>query len=383
MPSPSNDSFDNPWESPTNDLHYKRQHQNQEQSTGEVPSEASDSNAAATTARLDWANESPNRSSMNVSSNNHNHNQEATTRTNRQSSHTTNCCKNMTPQHASSTLDGLITLFVLIFVGYTFHEDTKDDNGGSSTMTPQKIVIIIVSIFIAIMITVRGLLTSCLFPNKRCSKKSATNLTLFLCGSYAILASSAWIILNKRGNELPWCWSVGSWCSKYTKALPITLTVLCFIESLRWIFAQGKLSQFDQDHSDLASQHQQQSSHDEDSFTTSRRHRPWWWNRHNSISRNDRDDDNNMHEALLGANGQPGWSTSGNRSYLMDDGVGERESRGFLGGLFGRSSSSNNNPRDDGSVDYASLNEEWASRSEEDPYWWTREENNQQTTARD
>jgi hypothetical protein len=67
----------------------------------------------------------------------------------------------------------------------------------------------------------------------------------------------------------------------------------------------------------------------------------------------------------------------------MDDGVGERESRGFLGGLFGRSSSSNNNPRDDGSVDYASLNEEWASRSEEDPYWWTREENNQQATARD
>jgi hypothetical protein len=165
MPSSSNDSFDNPWESPTNDLHYKQQHQNQEQSTGEVPSEAPDSNSAAATARLDWANESPNRSSMNVSSNNNNNNnnnQETTTRTNRQSSHTANCCKNMTPQHASSTLDGLITLFVLIFVGYTIHEYTKDDNGGSSTMTPQQIVIIIVSICIAIMITVRGLLTSCL-----------------------------------------------------------------------------------------------------------------------------------------------------------------------------------------------------------------------------
>jgi hypothetical protein len=88
-----------------------------------------------------------------------------------------------------------------------------------------------------------------------------------------------------------------------------------------------------------------------------------------------------MQESLLGNNGQPGWSSSGNQSYLVDDGVAEHASSrgGFLGTWFGRGgrSSSNDNPRDDGSVDYASLNEEWASRSEEDPYWWTREENNQ------
>ena len=34
------------------------------------------------------------------------------------------------------------------------------------------------------------------------------------------------------------------------------------------------------------------------------------------------------------------------------------------------------NLREDASVDFASVQEEWASRTEEDPYWWTREENN-------
>jgi hypothetical protein len=37
-----------------------------------------------------------------------------------------------------------------------------------------------------------------------------------------------------------------------------------------------------------------------------------------------------------------------------------------------RNPGGNVNVRNDGSVDYASLNEDWASRSEEDPHWWTQ-----------
>ncbi|KAL7571870.1 hypothetical protein ACA910_002942 [Epithemia clementina (nom. ined.)] len=39
---------------------------------------------------------------------------------------------------------------------------------------------------------------------------------------------------------------------------------------------------------------------------------------------------------------------------------------------------SNNNLRDDGSIDFASVQEEWASRSEEDPLWWARDQQQQQ-----
>jgi hypothetical protein len=283
----------------------------------------------------------------------------------------------VSPHHGLSALDGILTLSILIFLGYTLHEHHSKEQ---EDMTPQQIAIVVVSVLIAMMITGRALFVSFLFPTKRCSKSCATYLTLTLCGCYAFLALSAWIVINEKGGDLlPWCWSVGSWCSKSPKALPITLTVLCFIEALRWIFAQGQLSQFDQDHPDVAPQQQTFHGHnDEDSFSTSRRHRPWWWNRH-SFSRNHHEEDG-MYHSLLGANGQPGWSTSGNQSYLMDDGVGDQPQsrRGFLGGWFGNpSAGSGSNPRDDGSVDYASLNEEWASRSEEDPYWWTREENNQ------
>jgi hypothetical protein len=46
------------------------------------------------------------------------------------------------------------------------------------------------------------------------------------------------------------------------------------------------------------------------------------------------------------------------------------------------SSSSPNDLEDDGSADdYASINQEWASKSEEDPFWWTQERNGGATGA--
>jgi hypothetical protein len=53
----------------------------------------------------------------------------------------------------------------------------------------------------------------------------------------------------------------------------------------------------------------------------------------------------------------------------MDDGVGSPRRIGWWPFLSGNGP----NVRDDGSVDYASLKEDWASRLEENPHWWAQE----------
>mmetsp|Transcript_26850 Transcript_26850/g.47355 ORF Transcript_26850/g.47355 Transcript_26850/m.47355 type:complete len:381 (-) Transcript_26850:354-1496(-) len=374
----SSGSVDNPWESAENDHKYKAEHEKQEphqQTSGERPQETT----AATSARLNWHNGAV-MSSMDVSdtlasssgNNRRGHRNEDDENHHRSGK----CCAKLTVSHVLSTLDASITLLLFSYVGYTLHQDEKKEE---TKMTPPQIAILCVCVLLATVIAWRALLVSCLFPGKRCSMSLSTHLTLLLSGSYAILALSAWIVANKKRDALPWCWSLGGWCSRSPKALPAILTALALLEILRWVFAQGELSQFDQDHPHSSSRQSPSARRhygdDDSSFTTSRRHRPWWWNRHN-YSRNHDQDDSGINESLLGNNGQPGWSSSGNQSYLVDDGVGGTQTRGFLG-WFGRGRSSSHNPRDDGSVDYESLNEEWASRSEEDPYWWTREENNQ------
>lgn len=108
-----------------------------------------------------------------------------------------------------------------------------------------------------------------------------------------------------------------------------------------------------------------------------RRHeQPWWWqspsrSRHTST------------EPLLNE-GRPHWSSSDSRGYHMEHGVGEQPPSSSTSPT--RSSwwpfsrwQSLDGGRDDGSVEYASLNEDWASRSQEDPFWWTREEGGRET----
>jgi hypothetical protein len=54
----------------------------------------------------------------------------------------------------------------------------------------------------------------------------------------------------------------------------------------------------------------------------------------------------------------------------MDDGVTSPRRSWWP---FSSARPSNTSARDDGSVDYASLNEDWASRSQDDPLWWIEE----------
>eukprot|EP00977_Amphora_coffeiformis_P015868 scaffold4761_cov205-Amphora_coffeaeformis.AAC.8 len=91
--------------------------------------------------------------------------------------------------------------------------------------------------------------------------------------------------------------------------------------------------------------------------------RPWWWSS-SAISRHGRryirhHADGGLTESLLG-------DESEQRS--------PRRRRGFLFLWPLRRRTGVDVSRDDGSVDFASVQEEWASRAEEDPVWWSRED---------
>lgn len=85
--------------------------------------------------------------------------------------------------------------------------------------------------------------------------------------------------------------------------------------------------------------------------------RPWWWRRgSNALDPNDP-----LTDSLLPVSGEQG----NNDASTM---------RHPAWSFFGRRQRNNNHLREDASVSFASVQEEWASRSEEDPYWWSREE---------
>lgn len=93
--------------------------------------------------------------------------------------------------------------------------------------------------------------------------------------------------------------------------------------------------------------------------------RPWWWNRHSQRS-SQMDPDDPLRDSLLPvAADRTGeeydsdrWTFFGRRK--------KKRSNNRSGG--------SQNVRDDASVDFASVQEEWASRAEEDPYWWSRDD---------
>lgn len=113
----------------------------------------------------------------------------------------------------------------------------------------------------------------------------------------------------------------------------------------------------------------------------SRRRTPWWLP---SSAHSGSAVDTSLQQSLLEENtnsyGNPTWAQTSTRhgDYSLDDGVGTpRRKRG--GGWWPFSSSRSTartsaDFRDDGSVEYASLNEDWTNRSQQDPHWWSRDD---------
>jgi hypothetical protein len=118
-----------------------------------------------------------------------------------------------------------------------------------------------------------------------------------------------------------------------------------------------------------------------------RRRRPWWWESSGedaSLTRHllvdDTGEANLDGQATDPASGQPHWTLSspfrqGRRRHSNTDSSSNNSSRWW--GFQWRHPDSidgGHDVRDDGSVDFAEVQEEWASRTEEDPFWWSRPE---------
>ena len=138
----------------------------------------------------------------------------------------------------------------------------------------------------------------------------------------------------------------------------VTLLVGCGIEALRSI-SLVSYRNYLLDEDELSLQLLPQSSR--------RNRKPWWW----SARRGAESHPEELVDPLLG----PTWATANNRSYQMDHGLDSGSIPSIWSRIFGGTRARNNSSaRDDGSVDFASVQEDWASRTEEDPLWWTRDE---------
>jgi len=138
-----------------------------------------------------------------------------------------------------------------------------------------------------------------------------------------------------------------SWANNHRQTLTLLLLGAFLLESVRWQLVQKLLTS-------LNTLEHQQDERDRESAERRNRMplRPWWW-KHNSSAAMDRNDPLRSsllpvtHDQLSTDNYHPAWSFFGRRRQ----------------------------ERDDASVDFASVQEEWASRAEEDPYWWARDQN--------
>jgi hypothetical protein len=132
------------------------------------------------------------------------------------------------------------------------------------------------------------------------------------------------------------------------------LVILSLAECVRWQLLQWEyqrvLASLDEDEP-------RNSSFGSSPF--SRVHRPWWWRR----------DDSEMTQSLLDDIG-PSWVSPSLRRNRRRE---EERSTGWTWLGF-RRRHRERDLRDSGSVDFESVQEEWASRTEEDPFWWSREQ---------
>jgi hypothetical protein len=156
-------------------------------------------------------------------------------------------------------------------------------------------------------------------------------LTGGLLYGYATKLPDSWIMALQHGHKA---------------ALPIILAILAALELVQYFLLRHYY-------------YQEQADLNDTTMTTL--FSPWWWNGNTTTT-------DNLGEPLL--NGQPFW-TSNSNTYQMQHG--ESSSSWWPFSSY-RGNNGNGSNRDDGSVDYASLNEDWATRSQADPQWWSRED---------
>lgn len=231
----------------------------------------------------------------------------------------------------------------------------------SSHNTSVETLTIVVVIGVGILVTVRALSgTLALRTESTCQR---VGLTLS-SGTSPVLAST-WFVLMciqliapghvqnyMQHHKLLWT-SLQHWEVGHKGTVTLLFLGAFFLECVRWYLVQSLSWKLD-------SLEAQEDARER--ATAERRNRmparPWWWRRHSQNNAN-LDPNDPLTDSLLPitADQQEGGETNNHPSWSF----------------FGRRN--HNSTREDASVSFASVQDEWASRSEEDPYWWSREAN--------
>lgn len=197
-----------------------------------------------------------------------------------------------------------------------------------------------------------------------CSLRLSAVTSLFMAPFWLIAAILALAERQKVTRSLP-SWRLSpseiEFLSKHYFLVWSCLLTLGVIECLRYRLWKPSIARINDDSDGLVNTTL-------DSQTSSR-HRPWWWRKSNNEM------DNDMRQSLLQGSsgvGLPDWVSESRRQRYREQ-TGVTPSRWF--GRWRRRDNEEEDARDEAdSVDFASVQEEWASRTEEDPYWWSREE---------
>jgi hypothetical protein len=125
-------------------------------------------------------------------------------------------------------------------------------------------------------------------------------------------------------------------------------------------------------------------------ISSTRQRQPWWWqssNNDDTLTRHllegeGEDNEDVGNQADISFSGQPRWALSSpfgpgrRRRRRRDSNTSSNTNSRWWGFQWKHPDSidGGHDVRDDGSVDFAEVQEEWASRTEEDPFWWSRPE---------
>lgn len=111
------------------------------------------------------------------------------------------------------------------------------------------------------------------------------------------------------------------------------------------------------------------------------RGRPWWWT--STVSRHGQQRHRHNRNVSVDSALTDTLLDDAERAEHGGGGRSRKRQRFFLLWPFGKThGGGGGDARDDGSVDFASVQEEWASRAEEDPVWWSREDNEDDVVGR-
>ena len=182
------------------------------------------------------------------------------------------------------------------------------------------------------------------------------SFSLFVCSMVSLgMRQKIALYLTAHQGDLHLPPKVVTFTSSHVHFIWVTLLVSCLVEAVRWII-MSKFHECMIEEDELSIQLLPPSS-------ARQNRKPWWWStrRNGNVGRHD----------LAGPLLEPSWTATSNHGW----------NKPFWKRIFPRGPTSERNVRDDGSVDFASVQEEWASRSEEDPLWWTRDEGDSQNRS--